>query len=104
MASLGNILRSLGYAELGAFGTAESQREQAFRERQLSEQVAWRQQQAEESKRLHELQYGFATPEELSFYEPIFKDLGVPLPPGGRIRRSDIPRVMEGAARAHAQQ
>ena len=104
MASFGDVAKALGFSILSGFGTAEDQRERSLRERQLAEQTAWRQQQAEESKRLHDLQYGFAGPDELALYEPMLKELGVVMPQGARLRRPDIPRLLEHGVRARAEQ
>jgi len=111
MSSLGDIARTFGFATISGLGTAEAQRARAEREmdralrvRQLDEEAAYRRQQAEESRRLYDLQYGFATPEDLGGYEPLFKELGVILPPDARIRRRDIPTILGHAERARANQ
>ena len=96
MASFGDIARVLGYAELSGLGTAEEQRQRADRQAQLDLQ----RKRLEQETKTHELEWGMASPEELSFYAPLFKELGVVMPTTGQIRRRDIPSVLNYATQA----
>jgi len=96
MASLGDIFRVLGFGTVSGLGTAEEQRQRADRQAQLDLQ----RKRLEQETKTQELEWGMASPEELSFYGPLFKELGVVMPQTGQVRRRDIPNVLQYATQA----
>jgi len=100
MASLSDIFRALGFGTVSGLGSAEEQRTNAMKQANLDlqrkryeEEAAWRKQQVAESGKVHELEWGYATPEELAPYLPYLKEAGLPIAEGSRIRRRDIPTL-----------
>jgi len=96
MASLSDIFRALGFGTVSGLGSAEEQRQRADRQAQLELQ----RKRLEQETMTHQLEWGMASPEELSFYGPLFKELGVALPQTGQVRRRDIPNVLHYATQA----
>lgn len=85
-----NVLNLLGYGTALGLGTPQQQRNNVFREQELAQRKALadqelarrREEDAIQGKRW-DMQYGAASPEELSMVRPLFEESGTTLPQAG---------------------